>query len=63
MHCICTGALSNADQFVDVEVGLVRTGADEPMGLVGQLDEAARRMSWIGIDGDRLQAVIASKPG
>ncbi|MCY1365481.1 hypothetical protein D9M69_523270 [compost metagenome] len=61
MDGIGAGALGDVDQLGDIEIGLGRAAAREPIGFVGQLDEKRVHVR-LGIDRDRLQTVVATGP-
>ncbi|MNZ95227.1 hypothetical protein D3C78_1143630 [compost metagenome] len=59
MHGIRAGTFGNRDQLGDIEIGLGRAHAFQRIGFIRQPDEK-RILIGIGINGDRLQAIIAT---
>ena len=59
MYGVGAGALGDADQLFDVEIGFRRPAAGQPIGLIRQLHEQCVHVR-IGIDGNRADAMVAA---
>ncbi len=59
MHGIRTGPAGNLDELLDVEIGLCRTTAAQPISLIREPDEQ-RIQIRVGIDRDGLEPVVAA---